>query len=156
KKRQSDEDIRSLLAMRSAKEKADNKQRDEIMELLGAKTAKEQSLMDSFQSSTLGVKEFCSHSTKSECLKLGGRSCDKLHFAKIIQGHTDESLGDCSFLNTCFHMDSCKYIHYKVEDEDNNNGAAEATSSSDLSTNMYNASHLHHEPRQDSPGNNTR
>lgn len=34
--------------------------------------------------------------------------CAKLHFKKIIQSHTDESLGDCSFLNTCFHMDSCK------------------------------------------------
>lgn len=34
--------------------------------------------------------------------------CKKLHFKKIIQLHTDESLGDCSFLNTCFHMDTCK------------------------------------------------
>lgn len=52
--------------------------------------------------------------------------CNKLHFKKIIQSHTDESLvfedkkvvfifnaiyfrlGDCSFLNTCFHMDTCK------------------------------------------------
>lgn len=38
--------------------------------------------------------------------------CSKLHFKKIIQGHTDESLGDCSFLNTCFHMDTCKYVCY--------------------------------------------
>uniref|UniRef100_A0A336K036 mRNA m(6)A methyltransferase n=1 Tax=Culicoides sonorensis TaxID=179676 RepID=A0A336K036_CULSO len=41
--------------------------------------------------------------------------CNKLHFKKIIQIHTDESLGDCSFLNTCFHMDSCKYVHYEVD-----------------------------------------
>lgn len=41
--------------------------------------------------------------------------CNKLHFKKIIQQHTDESLGDCSFLNTCFHMDSCKYVHYKAD-----------------------------------------
>ena len=44
--------------------------------------------------------------------------CSKLHFAKILQPHTDESLGDCSFLNTCFHMDTCKYIHYEVDAED--------------------------------------
>ena len=44
--------------------------------------------------------------------------CEKLHFAKILQPHTDESLGDCSFLNTCFHMDTCKYIHYEVDAED--------------------------------------
>lgn len=41
--------------------------------------------------------------------------CSKLHFKKIIQTHTDESLGDCSFLNTCFHMDTCKYVHYEVD-----------------------------------------
>lgn len=41
--------------------------------------------------------------------------CNKLHFKKIIQSHTDETLGDCSFLNTCFHMDSCKYVHYEVD-----------------------------------------
>lgn len=47
-----------------------------------------------------------------------GKICQKLHFAKILQPHTDESLGDCSFLNTCFHMDTCKYIHYEVDAED--------------------------------------
>lgn len=41
--------------------------------------------------------------------------CKRLHFKKIIQSHTDESLGDCSFLNTCFHMESCKYVHYEVD-----------------------------------------
>lgn len=41
--------------------------------------------------------------------------CSKLHFKKIIQSHTDEALGDCSFLNTCFHMDTCKYVHYEVD-----------------------------------------
>ena len=45
-------------------------------------------------------------------------TCSKLHFVKILQQHTDESLGDCSFLNTCFHMDTCKYIHYEVDKAD--------------------------------------
>lgn len=44
-----------------------------------------------------------------------GIRCNKLHFKKIIQPHTDETLGDCSFLNTCFHMDTCKYVHYEVD-----------------------------------------
>lgn len=43
--------------------------------------------------------------------------CNKLHFKKIIQSHTDETLGDCSFLNTCFHMDTCKYVHYEVDSQ---------------------------------------
>ena len=111
----------SLLQAQSAKEKADQLHRDEIRELLGTPTAKEQVLIDSFRSQTgSGVKEFCSHSTKHECMKFNESQepCSKLHFAKILQPHTDESLGDCSFLNTCFHMDTCKYIHYEVDAED--------------------------------------
>jgi mRNA (2'-O-methyladenosine-N6-)-methyltransferase len=67
-----------------------------------------------------GVKEFCQHSTKGDCCRVHGarEPCEKLHFVKILQSHTDESLGDCSFLNTCFHMDTCKYIHYEVDKED--------------------------------------
>lgn len=30
-------------------------------------------------------------------------TCGKVHFRRSIKPHTDESLGDCSFLNTCFH-----------------------------------------------------
>ena len=118
---ESESDLQSLLQAQSAKEKADQQQRDEILDLLGRPTAKEQVLLDSFRSQTgSGVKEFCSHSTKLECMKFNDSSeqCEKLHFAKILQPHTDESLGDCSFLNTCFHMDTCKYIHYEVDAED--------------------------------------
>lgn len=89
------------------------------------------------------VKEFCQFGTIEECQKVNGtsRPCGKLHFKKIIHKHTDgecilspswsvwsanlnmslflvnlylESLGDCSFLNTCFHMDTCKYVHYEI------------------------------------------
>ena len=51
-------------------------------------------------------------------IDIESRSKKLVHFAKILQPHTDESLGDCSFLNTCFHMDTCKYIHYEVDAED--------------------------------------
>lgn len=50
--------------------------------------------------------------------------CNKLHFKKIIQSHTDETLGDCSFLNTCFHMDTCKYVHYEVDTQSGNNNSS--------------------------------
>ena len=52
--------------------------------------------------------------TSSKPEKTKPAMCKRLHFKKIIQAHTDETLGDCSFLNTCFHMDSCKYVHYQV------------------------------------------
>ncbi|KAL4716488.1 hypothetical protein ACJJTC_015916 [Scirpophaga incertulas] len=136
KSTQNHTDIMSLLAMPSSREKAVKRVGEEIMDLLSKPTAKEKSLTDKFKSQGgTQVMEFCPHGTRAECLRMSGRllldddspidsdecnGCKKLHFRKIIQGHTDESLGDCSFLNTCFHMDSCKYVHYEVEGADPN------------------------------------
>lgn len=36
----------------------------------------------------------------------------KLHFIPIVQAQTDFKLGDCSYLDTCHKMSSCRYIHY--------------------------------------------
>lgn len=57
--------------------------------------------------------------------------CNKLHFKKIIQSHTDETLGDCSFLNTCFHMDTCKYVHYGLDNSSNSNSKSAEIDKSD-------------------------
>ncbi|XP_014262101.1 N6-adenosine-methyltransferase catalytic subunit [Cimex lectularius] len=109
-------DIMSLLSMPSIKEKESKRVGEEILELLSKPTAKERSLAERFRSNGAQVTEFCAHGTRAECTKENkGTHCNKLHFKKIIQKHTDESLGDCSFLNTCFHMDSCKYVHYQVD-----------------------------------------
>ncbi|ROT75141.1 N6-adenosine-methyltransferase 70 kDa subunit [Penaeus vannamei] len=103
----------------SIRERETKKVGEEIMELLSKPTAKEQSLAQRFRSQGgAKVQEFCPHGTKEECeraTKKGGPQCGRLHFRKIIQKHTDESLGDCSFLNTCFHMDTCRYVHYEVD-----------------------------------------
>uniref|UniRef100_A0A915I212 mRNA m(6)A methyltransferase n=1 Tax=Romanomermis culicivorax TaxID=13658 RepID=A0A915I212_ROMCU len=117
------DDLESLLAQPSSKEKEKNKITQEIMDLLNKKSAKEQCLAEKFKSDGTHVKEFCPHGTKDNCrnfaksLGIGrsSHSCTKLHFRKIIQKHTDESLGDCSFLNTCFHLNTCKYIHYEID-----------------------------------------
>ncbi|XP_063706796.1 N6-adenosine-methyltransferase MT-A70-like protein [Culicoides brevitarsis] len=68
--------------------------------------------------------------------------CNKVHFKKIIQQHTDESLGDCSFLNTCFHMDSCKYVHYEVDDKSVLESSPKVTPSRVFATSKDNASNL--------------
>ncbi|XP_013181657.1 PREDICTED: N6-adenosine-methyltransferase 70 kDa subunit isoform X1 [Papilio xuthus] len=123
-----DTDIMSLLAMPSSREKAVKRVGEEIMDLLSKPTAKEKSLADKFKSQGgAQVMEFCPHGTRAECVRNAKSDkpgvqyeCKKLHFKKIIQSHTDESLGDCSFLNTCFHMDSCKYVHYEVDNADPN------------------------------------
>lgn len=131
-----DTDIMSLLAMPSSREKAVKRVGEEIMDLLSKPTAKEKSLADKFKSQGgAQVMQFCPHGTRAECVRAHKHDgtdallptepycCKKLHFKKIIQSHTDESLGDCSFLNTCFHMDSCKYVHYEVDNTDPNANA---------------------------------
>ncbi|KAG7170769.1 N6-adenosine-methyltransferase catalytic subunit-like [Homarus americanus] len=109
-----EDDVMSLLSAQSIRERETKKVGEEIMELLSKPTAKEQSIALRFKSQG----EFCPHGTKEECeraTKKAGPQCGRLHFRKIIQKHTDESLGDCSFLNTCFHMDTCRYVHYEVD-----------------------------------------
>uniref|UniRef100_A0A7N8YR61 mRNA m(6)A methyltransferase n=1 Tax=Mastacembelus armatus TaxID=205130 RepID=A0A7N8YR61_9TELE len=113
-----DMEIESLLNQQSTKEQQSKKVSREILELLNASTAKEQSIVEKFRSrGRAQVQEFCDHGTKEECVRSGDtpQPCTKLHFRRIINKHTDESLGDCSFLNTCFHMDTCKYVHYEID-----------------------------------------
>lgn len=112
------EDIMSLISMPTIREKENKKVGEQILDLLSKQTSKEKSLAERFRSQGgAQVMEFCPHGTRIDCTKLNGfaNKCKKLHFKKIIQSHTDESLGDCSFLNTCFHMDTCKYVHYEVD-----------------------------------------
>lgn len=102
--------------MPSTKEKESKKVGEEILDLLSKPTAKERSLTERFRSQGgKQLMEFCPHGTRIDCERNGITDCKKLHFKKIIQKHTDEALGDCSFLNTCFHMDTCKYVHYEVD-----------------------------------------
>nr|XP_054748942.1 N6-adenosine-methyltransferase subunit METTL3-like [Lytechinus pictus] len=109
--------LENLLTSTSFKEQESKEMGQEIHDLLSMPTAKEKSIKEAFKSKGGTVHEFCSHGTRDECMKVSGASnCNKLHFRRIINKHTDESLGDCSFLNTCFHMDTCKYVHYEVEE----------------------------------------
>ncbi|XP_059147782.1 N6-adenosine-methyltransferase subunit METTL3-like [Physella acuta] len=111
-------DIETLLSMQSTKEREEKKINEEIQELLVTQTAKEQYLVEKFKSrGGPQLQEFCQYGTREECQRTGpdGAVCKRLHFKKIINKHTDESLGDCSFLNTCFHMETCKYVHYEID-----------------------------------------
>ena len=63
------------------------------------------------------MRPFCEYRTRAECEKRR-KDCHKLHFVPIIGPNTDLTLGDCSYLDTCRHMDICKYVHYKIEDSE--------------------------------------
>ncbi|XP_076843485.1 N(6)-adenosine-methyltransferase subunit METTL3 isoform X2 [Brachyhypopomus gauderio] len=122
-----DMEIESLLSQQSTKEQQSKKVSREILELLNTSSAREQSIVEKFRSrGRAQVQEFCDHGTKEECMRYGDtpQPCSKLHFRRIINKHTDESLGDCSFLNTCFHMDTCKYVHYEIDSPPEAEGGA--------------------------------
>ncbi|CAK7893439.1 N6-adenosine-methyltransferase Ime4p [[Candida] anglica] len=36
----------------------------------------------------------------------------KLHYLPLLSNYTDTSLGDCSYLDTCHRMKTCRYLHY--------------------------------------------
>uniref|UniRef100_A0A8C4WYF5 mRNA m(6)A methyltransferase n=1 Tax=Eptatretus burgeri TaxID=7764 RepID=A0A8C4WYF5_EPTBU len=113
-----DDEIATLLSQQSTKERESKKVNTEILQLLSASTAKEQSTLEKFRSrGGAQVQEFCEYGTKQECVAARDdrRPCCRLHFRRIINKHTEESLGDCSFLNTCFHMDTCKFVHYEID-----------------------------------------
>jgi hypothetical protein len=38
----------------------------------------------------------------------------------MLRPHTELELGDCSYLNTCHRMDTCKYVHYELDDDEKN------------------------------------
>lgn len=36
----------------------------------------------------------------------------KIHFLPILNNHTEPNLGDCSYLDACHKMKTCRYVHY--------------------------------------------
>ena len=127
--------LEDLLSMQSAMDKEGNKSLEEIYQLLKTPTALESKRNEKFMSKGgRRVREYCRHGTRSDCSKYNV-TCDKLHFRKIIHQHTDESLGDCSFLNTCFHMETCKYVHYQIDYSSSSDSISTIVSSNPPATN---------------------
>ena len=94
---------------------------DELNELLTKETALFKLKADEYKCAKSHVREYCRYLTRDECNKAHYQAtrspkCEKIHFKRVIKAHTDVSQGDCSFLNTCFHMETCKYIHYEIDE----------------------------------------
>ncbi|CAD5195263.1 unnamed protein product [Musa acuminata subsp. malaccensis] len=111
-------DLDALLNKKTFKEMQLSKAGEELLELIHRPTAKEAAAAAKFK--TKGgsqLKEYCTHLTKEDCRRHSGSfvACDKVHFRRIIAPHTDTNLGDCSFLDTCRHTKTCKYVHYELD-----------------------------------------
>ncbi|KAM0059910.1 putative mRNA (2'-O-methyladenosine-N(6)-)-methyltransferase [Helianthus debilis subsp. tardiflorus] len=111
-------DLEALLNKKSFKEMQKSKTGEELLDLIHRPTARETAVAAKFKSKGGSqVKEYCTALTKEDCRRQTGSfiSCEKVHFRRIIAAHTDMNLGDCSFLDTCRHMKTCKYVHYELD-----------------------------------------
>ncbi|KAK9053060.1 hypothetical protein SSX86_029690 [Deinandra increscens subsp. villosa] len=111
-------DLEALLNKKSFKELQKSKTGEELLDLIHRPTARETAVAEKFKSKGGSqVKEYCTALTKEDCRRQTGSfiSCEKVHFRRIIAAHTDMNLGDCSFLDTCRHMKTCKYVHYELD-----------------------------------------
>ncbi|CAE7333022.1 unnamed protein product [Symbiodinium natans] len=90
---------------------------DELRQLLAEPTARQSLTAQKFMNKTRNMAQFCAHGSRADCRASTGSisACAKIHFKKIIKPWTDESLGDCSYLDTCRHIEKCKYVHYALD-----------------------------------------
>ncbi|KAM7279624.1 hypothetical protein ACFE04_006758 [Oxalis oulophora] len=111
-------DLEAILNKKSFMEMQKSKTGEELLDLIHRPTARETAIAARFK--TKGgsqLREYCSSLTKEDCRRQAGSfiACEKVHFRRIIAPHTDVNLGDCSFLDTCRHMKTCKYVHYELD-----------------------------------------
>ncbi|KAH0477826.1 MAG: uncharacterized protein KVP18_003324 [Porospora cf. gigantea A] len=89
----------------------------ELRQLLAEPSARQRLKASAFKN--LGgpaVREFCRRGTRVQCAQMRrGGPCDKVHFRPVLFPHTDVSLGDCSYLDTCRHIESCRFVHYEID-----------------------------------------
>uniref|UniRef100_U9UE94 mRNA m(6)A methyltransferase n=1 Tax=Rhizophagus irregularis (strain DAOM 181602 / DAOM 197198 / MUCL 43194) TaxID=747089 RepID=U9UE94_RHIID len=79
--------------------------------MLNKRSSKDKLIVEMFRSTNNSFREFCVYGTKADCRKhrTTTRACNRLHFKPMLRPHTELELGDCSYLNTCHRMDTCKY-----------------------------------------------
>ena len=125
------DDLESLLSAPSFKERQARAEGAELMALLCRPTAREAAAAERFRSvGGPALKEYCPKLTRDACRRASrGPACERLHFVPLRLPHTDLALGDCSFLDTCRHMRTCKYVHYALDPEDAGLAAAAAARS---------------------------
>ncbi|KAJ0971095.1 hypothetical protein J5N97_019054 [Dioscorea zingiberensis] len=111
-------DLEALLNKKTYRESQKTKTGEELLDLIHRPTARETAVHQKFKSKGGSqLKIYCLHLTKEDCRRQNGSyiACDKVHYKRIIAPHTDTNLGDCSFLDTCRHTKTCKYVHYEYD-----------------------------------------
>jgi hypothetical protein len=124
-----DDSLETLLHAPSFKERQARAEGAELAELLCRPTAREAAAATRFRSvGGPALKQFCPKLTRDACRRAavrGAPPCELLHFVRLTMPHTEVHLGDCSFLDTCRHMRTCKYVHYAMDPADAARGRAQ-------------------------------
>ncbi|KAL4453444.1 hypothetical protein ABPG74_017651 [Tetrahymena malaccensis] len=115
-------EIEDLLKKETGLQKEVITQSKEKSNLLNKISAAEESALASFRKQGSRRIDYCDCGTRDKCIQIRNSTvpCNKAHFRKIIRPHTDENLGNCSYLDTCRHMDYCKFVHYELDVDINN------------------------------------
>ncbi|AES67837.1 putative N6-adenosine-methyltransferase MT-A70-like protein [Medicago truncatula] len=112
------EDVDALINKKSFREMQKYETAKELLKIIQTPSIREAAVAAKFK--TKGgsqMRPYCDLPTKEDCRRRTGSfiACNKLHFRRIIALHTDINLGDCPFLRTCRHMNTCKYVHYEED-----------------------------------------
>eukprot|EP00933_Yihiella_yeosuensis_P077613 TRINITY_DN8823_c0_g1_i1.p1 TRINITY_DN8823_c0_g1~~TRINITY_DN8823_c0_g1_i1.p1 ORF type:complete len:704 (+),score=119.74 TRINITY_DN8823_c0_g1_i1:68-2179(+) len=112
-----EESVEDLLSAPTARQRQRIDAGDELRELLAEPTARQSLTAQKFMNKSRNMAQFCPCGSRADCRASSGfaAACSKIHFKKIIKPWTDESLGDCSYLDTCRHIEKCKYVHYALD-----------------------------------------
>jgi len=108
-------DLQSLLGHESVRDRQQREDAESLLELIQKRTAKETATVEKFQTDGSAVREFCPHLTIEECQRRNGYICPRLHFRRLLFPWTDISMGNCSYLDTCRNIHTCKYVHYELD-----------------------------------------
>eukprot|EP01083_Nonionella_stella_P040201 109254_1 len=114
------DDLTSLLAP-SVKDRQISLEGKELTDVLKVKSFVQTRTVQKFKTEGGSrMREFCPHLAKIDCRRQndGGECCDKIHFRRILKPHTDMTLGNCAYLDNCRTMRVCKFVHYKIDEED--------------------------------------
>eukprot|EP00808_Paulinella_micropora_P008289 g60389.t1 len=109
--------LTDLLNAPSAGEVKRKIQDSKIQELLSGKTTKEKHTEDKYKSreGSMTVLAYCEDVTMAKCRQKRAR-CNRVHYHKVVTpGLTDESLGNCSYLDACRHKAKCRAVHYEID-----------------------------------------
>lgn len=83
-------------------------------------------ISDFFKNKNMKTIDFCTEVTRENCnakRRSNGQSvngCSQKHYREIITSLTDRSLGNCSYLDTCRHMEYCRFVHFKLDEPEDN------------------------------------